>query len=241
MKTVTTPIRGVRKRTTEKLTRKHLKPGAVPCVWPGADHLTKSVIPRPTSFASSESRQENVERLHEEAERERIARDTFGSLEELISKEHQIEIPDGVYKVVDLQFVIFFKLCPDSEVPRMKYSVKIQKDLSVLAHFEDLRITNADMRIEVTNRCTTLNAIFSFLESSPSKSISDEEMIDDTLKILKSPRFQTNKKVEFIIEQSILLLKKPNARRSSSSMLASLLSPTLRGRFTTDKFCNRCR
>ena len=81
-----------KKRIAKQLARKQLKPDAMPCIWPGlADHLTKIVTPRPTSFASSESSQENLEHILEEAERERTAKDTFHLLEELISKEQQLE------------------------------------------------------------------------------------------------------------------------------------------------------
>ena len=57
-----------RKKTKQsKLCHKRLKDDAVPCIWPTLPgHLTKIVTPRPTTLASSESRQENTKRLIED-------------------------------------------------------------------------------------------------------------------------------------------------------------------------------
>ena len=210
-----------KKRKTEKLARKQLKPDAMPCRWPTLpDRLNKIVTPRPTSFASSESRQENLERILEEAERERIAKDTFHSLEELILKEQQLEIPEDVYKLVNEKFIVFYKLDADSDIPRMSYSVKITDDLTVTTHFGDEIIPNSVIPVDNMNMCSSLNSIFAHLESTTKEAPTDSELIDDAIHILKGPQFQTNKKVGFLVEQLHLLLKKPNARRYSPSMLA---------------------
>ena len=150
----------------------------------------------------------------------RLAHDTFNSLEELASKEQQLVLPINVFKLVHNQYIIFYKLDIESDIPQMKYSVKIQDDLKVLVHFENTTLPNTAVQFGLMNRCSTLNTICTHLESYPTKSLTDEEMVDAVIKILKNPRFQSNKKVGFLIEQLQLLLKKPNARRYSPSMLA---------------------
>ena len=50
-----------RKRKSDQLCKKRVKPGALPCLWPRADHLSKPTTPRPTTLATSEARFENAQ------------------------------------------------------------------------------------------------------------------------------------------------------------------------------------
>ena len=81
------------------LGHKRLKEDAVPCIWPGSPHLSKITSPRPTKFASSESRRENFAMLQEEEELDKISQDAFKSLDEFHEKEGQLNIPADVTKI----------------------------------------------------------------------------------------------------------------------------------------------
>ena len=102
----------------------------------------------------------------------------------------------------------------------MKYSVKILDDLTTTIHFEGDTVPNSVIEVETMNRCTSLNFLFAHLESMRKRIPTGLELIDEVIHILGSPQFQTNRKVGFLVEQLNLLLKKPNARRYSPSMLA---------------------
>ena len=103
-----------RKRSSDALSKK--RPG-LPA------HLTKLSSPLPTSCTSSKSRQENMRRLQREAPQERVARDTFNSLDELVAKEGQLHYPADVFKVVRDNYVLFYKLDVSNGSPNMKYTV----------------------------------------------------------------------------------------------------------------------
>ena len=76
-----------RKKGSDSLKRKRLKADALPCIWPGAPHLSKLTSPRPTSLSSSESRLENQIQYQNGMENARIEKDTFNTLDELQEKE----------------------------------------------------------------------------------------------------------------------------------------------------------
>ena len=139
--------------------------------WPDLpEHLTKVVTPRPTSLSSSESRQGNAKRLLEEAEQDRITRDTFHSLSELISKEGQLLLPPNVCKVVTDNYILFYKLDFNDDIPKMRYSVQVLSDLSFILCFENEKIPNSHVNSinkDSMNTCTTLNTSFNFLDSIP--------------------------------------------------------------------------
>ena len=125
-----TNSRRKRKKTTEMLTHKRLKDSAMPCIWPGSPlHLSKIPTPRPTSYASSESRSENIQKMQQEAEHKKIDRDIFNSLQELISKEGQLALPNDTQKVISADYVLFYKLAFDDDIPKVKYSVQVSADL----------------------------------------------------------------------------------------------------------------
>ena len=133
-----------KKKKNSKLSRKRVKDDALPCIWPDLpEHLTKVVTPRPTSLSSSESRQGNAKRLLEEAEQDRITRDTFHSLSELISKEGQLLLPPNVCKVVSDNYIIFYKLDFNDDIPKMRYSVQVLSDLSFILCLENEKIPNS--------------------------------------------------------------------------------------------------
>ena len=193
-----------KKKKNSKLSRKRVKDDALPCIWPDLpEHLTKVVTPRPTSLSSSESRQGNAKRLLEEAEQDRITRDTFHSLSELISKEGQLLLPPNVCKVVSDNYIIFYQLDFNDDVPKMRYSVQVLSDLSFILCFENEKIPNSHVNSinkESMNTCTTLNTIFNYRDSIPKKQVSDEEIIDDIIQKLKDSRFLENKKISFLVE-----------------------------------------
>jgi hypothetical protein len=83
-----------RKKETTKLKHKRIKDGAIPCIWPGApSYLTNITTPRPTTYSSSEAREENAQRHREELENARIENNSFKILEELNEKYIQISLP----------------------------------------------------------------------------------------------------------------------------------------------------
>ena len=82
----------------------------MPCIWPGSPHLSKITSPRPTTFASSESRKEHFARLQEEEELDKILQGTFKSLDEFHEKEGQLNIPDDVTKLQTIEYVLFLNL-----------------------------------------------------------------------------------------------------------------------------------
>ena len=153
-----------RKRSNDALSKKRLKDDAVPCIWPGLPaHLTKLSSPRPTSCTSSESRHENTRRLQRETQQERVARDTFNSLDELVAKEGQLQYPADVFKVVRDNYVLFYKLDAGNGSPNMKYTVQMFFDLSVVLCFENERISISQVRSldkQSINTCTSLNQVF---------------------------------------------------------------------------------
>ena len=204
--------------------KKRLKDDAVPCIWPGLPaHLTKLSSPRPTSCTSSESRQENTRRLQREAQQERVARDTFNSLDELVAKEGQLQYPADVFKVVRDNYVLFYKLDVSNGSPNMKYTVQVFSDLSVVLCVENERISISQVRSldkQSINTCTSLNQVFNYLESIQTKLATKEEIIDSVIEKLKDSRFENNDKISFLVEQLSLVFKKHNARRYSPSMLA---------------------
>ena len=237
-----------KKNKTSKLYQNRIKEDALPCIWPDLPaHLTKVITPRPTSFSSSGSRRENAKRLFEEVEQDRISQDTFSSLEELILKEAQLVFPSDLYKVVSDSYIIFYKLDVNADIPMLIYSVKVHSDLSINLHFENEKISYSHIsgikECEM-NTCTSLNTIFSYLESIPKKQVSDDELVDEIIHKLEYSSFSENKKVGFLIEQLILLLKKPNARRYSLSMLAMTvliqrISPACYKQLYNDGFLTR--
>ena len=142
-----TRILGIKRRKRSKLSRKRVKDDASPCIWPDLpEHLTKVVTHRPTSLSSSEPRQGNAKSLLEEAEHDRITRDTFHSLSELISKEGQLLLPPNVCKVVSDNYIIFYKLDFNDDIPKMRYSVQVLSDLSFILCFENEKIPNSHVK-----------------------------------------------------------------------------------------------
>ena len=144
-------------------------------------------------------RQGNAKRLLEEAEQDRITRDTFHSLSELISKEGQLLLPPNVCKVVTDNYIIFYKLDFNDDIPKMRYSVQLLSDLSFILCFEN-EIPNSrvnSINTDSMNTCTTLNTIFNYLDSIPKIQVTDEEIIDDIIQKLKDLRFLENKKNQF--------------------------------------------
>ena len=88
-----------RKRKSEELNKKRVKPGGLPSLWPDAPaHLSKVTVPRPTSLATSCARSENAERIQQEIDDERTALNTFNSLEELVAKETMLNLPANILK-----------------------------------------------------------------------------------------------------------------------------------------------
>ena len=125
--------------------------------------------------------------------------------------------------MVSDSYIIFYKLDVNADIPMLIYSVKVHSDLSINLHFENEKISYSHIsgiKECETNTCTSLNTIFSYLESIPKRQVSDDEFVDEIIHKLEYSSFSENKKVGFLIEQLILLLKKPNARRYSPSMLA---------------------
>ena len=105
----------------------------------------------------------------------------------------------------------------------MKYTVQVFSDPSVVLCFEKERISTSQVRSldkQSINTCTSLNQVFNYLESIPTKLATKEEIIDSVIEKLKDSRFENNDKISFLVEQLSLVFKKPNARRYSPSMLA---------------------
>ena len=100
----------------------------MPSVWPGLPpHLTKPPPPpRPTTMASSEARQSNVEAMEvfrEEAER---AIDSITSLDELKYKIKDIELPATV--VCQENHILFVSITYVSK-PEITFSLYVDKDM----------------------------------------------------------------------------------------------------------------
>ena len=212
-----------RNKSTTKLKRKRLTDDAVPCIWPGApEYLSTVTTPRPTTCSSSEAREENVRRHLEEVENARIARDTFTSLDELESKEEQLNIPDGVIKTKTDDSVLFFKLSSE-EVPSILYSLRVTSSLRVTVSQFGEKVKNTCIRQICTtdmNTCTALNEIFNFFDNQSKADAVAQDIVDDVIEKLSNPIFDGNIKIAFIVEQLTLVLRSPNGRRYSPELLA---------------------
>ena len=215
-----------RKKDSNTLTQKRLRENAIPCNWPNNPaHLSNPPTARPTSSASSDVRRENTERWAEQAEQERMAQDTYSSLEELVSKFDQVSLPSDVQKVVSTDYVLLHKLIFRENVPELQYSVQVHSDLSLtICHSkEKLKTSYIERNISrdsKTNTCSKLSEIIHHLENIEVIELSDQDVIDVIVEKLKDARFEGNNKVNFLAEQLNLLFKRPNARRYSPSMLA---------------------
>ena len=204
-----------RKRKSDQLCKKRVKPGALPCLWPRADHLSKPTTPRPTTLATSEARFENAQRIQQEIDDERIAQDTFNSLEELNEKETGLNIPSGTLKQMTDNSILYINI-ETEDAPKIRYSVRISSDLSVETYYKQQRLEE----IPFVNTLSAMNEIFQDLEDIIESPFTDQDIIDQIISKLKDQRFQKYRKVAFILEQLTLLFKKPNARRYSPELLA---------------------
>ena len=216
-----------KRKKGQDLSNKRLKDDAVPCIWPDIPaHLSKPPPVRTTTSASSDVRRENVTRREEEAENERIAQDTYHSLEELVSKFSQLQLPSNVLSVTRDNYVLLYKMVFRRDgVPELLYSVQIHADLklTICHNHEKLKTTLIERIISLDakpNTCSKLNDILKHLENTDTIELSDADLIDAVIEKLRDARFDGNIKVCFITEQLDMICKKPNARRYSPSMLA---------------------
>ena len=210
------------KMSSGELKRKRLTDDAMPCIWPDApEYLSKITSPRPTSLASSDARSENVRRVQKELQEEKAVQNTFSSLEELISKEHKIVFPSEIMKIVSNDYVLFYKLNFDNNIPKVKYSIQVCTDLSVNVCFKSEKITYLDGigSIGIITTLTAINELFERVDNLKVNELTDQMVIDEIVEKLQK-RFEGNDKISFLVEQLSLLFKKPNARRYSASLLA---------------------
>ena len=227
------------------LGHKRLKEDAVHCIWPGSPHLSKITSARPTTFASSESRRENFARLQEEEELDNISQDTFKSLDEFQEKEGHLNIPADVTKIQTIEYVLFLNLNV-TDIPKIIYSVQITTDLQFIVYHADEKIKQFHLQ-NITSRdlntFTALSELFSLLESKLDALLTDQDIIDNIVENLQLPRFESNSKIGFLIQQLHLLFKAPTGRRYSSSLLAMTallqrISPACYKQMQSDGFCN---
>ena len=149
-----------RKKGSDSL--KRLKADALPCIWPGAPHLSKLTFPRPTSLSSSGSWLENQIQYQNEMENARIEKDTFNTLDELQEKG-QLEKTFGILTSVTRDFILFFKLCYEN-IPKIQYSIKVLSDLTITVYFQGMQVKRSlvlEIASTTLNTCTAQNKVFS--------------------------------------------------------------------------------
>jgi len=157
-----------RKRKSDNLMEKRLRDGAMPCIWPNvAAH--KIPTPRPTKCTTSSARKELSDKREEEIVKKKISLDSFTTIENLVAKSGKMILPDKVLKYVSVDTVLFYKLDFIGEVPSIKYSVKVSRDLTISVYYykEKLKSSFIDTLISndgKKNMCSTLSKIILYLD-----------------------------------------------------------------------------
>ena len=110
-----------------------------------------------------------------------------------------------------------------TDIPKIIYSVQITTDLQFIVSRADEKIKQSHLQNITSNDLNTFTALselFSLLKSKLDTLLTDQNIIDNIVERLQLPRFESNSKIGFLIEQLHLLFKAPTGRRYSSSLLA---------------------
>ena len=143
-------------------------------------------------------------------------------MKELEEKHCQLILPNGVTKVKTDSYILFLKTCAN-DIPKILYSVKIAADLQMTVFSQGVKLKECHVRSLCSselNMCSALNEIFNHLNSHFGVKRTDQDVLDDVIKMLRDQRFDGNTKIGFIVEQLTLIFKSQNGRRYSSSLLA---------------------
>jgi hypothetical protein len=208
-----------------ELKRSLLRTDAVPSIWPNCPaYLSKlEVVPRNTSLATSDAREEAVRVKNATA-------DEVSSLKELVKKITRLN--RDVVTIEQDGVVAFLVLSLREKSPRIDFSVKVDYDLTFQAFCCDVQQTDIYENKTISS-VSQLKKIFDELESrfvnmNDPKNIKAriiERIVDKLTASFDEER------IHFLAEQLDLTLKKPKGRRYSKSLLATAclihnISPT---------------
>ena len=73
-------------------------------------------------------------------------------------------------------------------------------------------MTKCDVRITCSstlNKCSALNKVFNYLDFHLKVSRSEQDILEDLIKMLRHQRFDGNSKVGFVVEQLTLIFISP--------------------------------
>ena len=90
------------------------------------------------------------------------------------------------------------------------YFIKIAADLQVIVWYEGEKIKVSRLQSIISkdlNTSTAFREIFSYLESQPKVMVTDQEIIKEIIVKLQDPRFDSQSKISFLIEQLTSCIK----------------------------------
>ena len=234
-----TDTNSTRKKLHEvDLLRKELTENAVPTQWPGCPALLSKKIPtpRPTSLASSATREEKEQirgqislnisiRMEEERKLIEIEEDAFQSLEEFDQKI-VTRLPENIFQLKENGYTMLFAVASNG-TPTLKYCMKVFSSLEFELWCCEEKITIDDIgKSELSSTLRDCSQVIDILNCLSQKydmkvenGVSDEEFITNIIDQLEE-KFTGNRKVEFLAEQLSMVFTKSNGRRYSPSLLA---------------------
>ena len=143
---------------------------------------------------------------------EAVARDTFGSLDELVNK---ISLPVNFHWVREEECLLIFSF-QKAEIPSLAVALKIFPSLHFKLWYKNTEITKNEAGGRP--KLATISELTHILKTAV-KVLSDEDIISEIVEKLTAA-FPENAIIGFLAEQLSLTLKKPTARRYSPDTLA---------------------
>ena len=111
--------------------------------------------------------------------------------------------------------------------PSIKYSLKLLENLDYKMWCADLsikkrHIENIDFKhiTSFSTLCKILSPLDDAYEYKIRGQLNEEDLVEEALKLIKTPKLSGNKKISFLIEQLSILFRKPVQLRYSSSLFA---------------------
>src|SRR6218665_4071868 len=225
-----------RKSGDKQLRKRYLKDGAVPSILPNAPHyLTNtSGVPRTTVRATSSSRLDYEAMILGQMEESFLAEDDISTLSvseiaDRLGKE--TTLPQGFsIKCIDQALFIYIIEVTD-DVPKIKGSITVKADLSVVVAIEEKIIPASQLKDLVSGSLTRMSQIINlmarvktFCSEIPTRSL--ELLVHMAVECLKAAlaniddsQSPKHRKLSFIVEQLQLIVKHKLSRKYSPQLI----------------------
>jgi len=223
-----------RKSLDSKLSRRHLKEGVVPSIFPNApDYLsTHSGIPRPTSKATSSSRREQEANELDRLEKSFVAEDDISDLSAADLKcrlEAETTAPQGFTMTLLDETLFIYLMDVTEDVPKITACITVKNDHTVVSSLHDKKVPATQFKDLIKDQLKRMSQLINLMArvkswSEMPQTRSLELQLELAVQCLKpcldnvDDESEKNRMIKFLIEQ-LKLIAKPKYGRQYSSQL----------------------